>query len=233
MPCDIGWKIYEKVEIPVPVPQEFSERSEAPAIDADLLEKLGVEDPEFLAWASELNTRPLLEEALARALGKVGSGGIDFTIDSEGMLSAKGSYTTSAQKAALKEKSAAISDRWQFEILGIVAELLDYTVTITQKGDELTLEAEEAGKTHPCDYIKVTRRGTSAEITFEHFKSRKALELAEAKFVALADKLGVKLSIKTRDVREGDPFPESVQHGHPHAHRHGHHHHGHDHDHEH
>ncbi|MBI4120726.1 MAG: hypothetical protein HY457_00515 [Parcubacteria group bacterium] len=232
MPCDIGYKSYAKVEIPVPAPQVFSAKSEAPNIDADLLEKLGIEDPEFLEWAKELNTKPLLIEALKRTLAKIGADGINFTIDSEGMLQAKGSFTNARGKKQLSEKASAVSNRWQFEILGIVAELLDYTVTITQKGDELILEAEEVGKSHPCDYIKITRRGDISEITFEHFKSQKLLDLATAKFLALAHKLGVKLVLGKREVKQGDPFPGEVRHDHGHSHGHTHKH-GHGHDHEH
>ncbi|OGG57628.1 hypothetical protein A2765_00190 [Candidatus Kaiserbacteria bacterium RIFCSPHIGHO2_01_FULL_56_24] len=228
MPCDIGYKSYAKVEIPAPVPQEFSAKSEAPAIDADLLEKLGIEDPEFLDWVMELDTKPLLEEALKRALAKVDAGGLDFTVNAEGMLEAKGGFTSPSQKANLSKASSAVSDRWQFELLGITAELLDYTVNITQKGDEMVLEAEETGKSHPCDYIKVTRRNDAAEISFEHFKSRKELDLETAKFAALADKLGVKLALGEREISEGTPFPTELLD--PKAQAHGH---GHDHEHEH
>lgn len=223
MPCNIGYKSYAKVEIPVPTPQTFKAKSDAPTIDADLLDKLGIEDPEFLEWTRELNTEPLLKEALKRALAKLGAGSLDFTIE-KGALKSQGKFVSAQEKGRLSKKTAEVSDRWQFEILGIVAELLDYTTTITQEGDEIILEAEEKGKTHPCDYIKVSRKGDEAEITFEHFKSKEKLELAEAKFTALADKLGVKIDIKKRSVEKGDPFPNEVRdkdaHEHPHSHRH-------------
>jgi hypothetical protein len=210
------------VTIPTPVPQEFKARSEAPTIDADLLEKLGVEDPEFLEWLSELSQRPLLEEALTRTLAKINAGGVSFIVDDNGLLEAKGSFTSSSEKRRISETVSAVTNRWQFEILGIVTELLEYTPTITQKGDEMILEAEEAGKTHPCDYIKITRKGDVSEITFEHFKSRAALELAEAKFKALAHKLGVKITFGTREVHEGTPFPNEHVHRHDHRHTHRH-----------
>jgi hypothetical protein len=222
MPCDIGYKSYAKVAIPVPQPQEFAERSEAPDIDAELFEKLGIEDPEFLEWASELNARPLLEEALKRALAKVNAGGVDFTVDAKGMLQAKGRFTSAREKQRLSEIASAVSNLWQFEILGIVVELLDYEVTITTKGEVMTLEAEEAGKSHPCDYIKITRARGVSEITFEHFKSRKALDIATAKLLVLAQKLGVKLMLGEREVSLGDPFPEDVRHRDYHRHGHTH-----------
>ena len=141
------------------------------------------------------------------------------------MLEAKGRFVTSREKPLLREKAAAVSDRWQFEILGIVAELLNYSVTITQKGKELVLEAEEEGKSHPCDFIKVTRQDGVSTLTFEHFKSRGALALGTAKFLALADRLGVKIAVATNEVSEGDPFPGEVRLPgkleNTHGHRHG------------
>ncbi|MBI4118497.1 MAG: hypothetical protein HY455_03115 [Parcubacteria group bacterium] len=232
MPCDIGYRSVTKVTIPAPQPQVFTEKAKALDIDADLLEKLGIEDSTFLEWitGNEIDVESLLTEALKRALAKVDGGGLDFTVNAQGMLEAKGSFTSAREKARLSERSSAVSNRWQFEILGIVAELLDYTVTITQKGEELVLEAEEAGKSHPSDYIKITRRGDVSEIVFEHFKSRKALDLATAKFLALAARLGVKLVLGKRAIKQGDPFPGETRdkHGHTESHQHGH---GHRHDH--
>ena len=75
MPCNIGYKSYAKIEIPEPQPQTFTAKSEAPDINAELLTKLGEEDPEFLSWVQELGTKPLLEEALKRALQKLGATG--------------------------------------------------------------------------------------------------------------------------------------------------------------
>ena len=207
MPCNIGYKSYAKIEIPEPQPQVFTSKFEAPAIDADLLTKLGEEDPEFLEWASELNTKPLLEEVLRRVLAKTNTKGVDFAVDKKGMLEAKGSFVTDREKGVLRDRVAAISSNWQFEILGIVAELLSYSVRITKNGEELVLEAEEEGGVHPCNYIKVTRRGNVSTLVFEHFKTRKALTLEIAKFLALADRLGVKIALQGNEISEGDPFP--------------------------
>ncbi len=52
MPCDIGYRAFARVTIPAPQPQEFAEKAQAPDIDQDLMDKLGVEDSEFLEWAS-------------------------------------------------------------------------------------------------------------------------------------------------------------------------------------
>lgn len=219
MPCDVGYKSYAKTKIPAPEPQTFLTASEAPDISADLLDKLGIEDPDFLSWVSSIDTRSLLEEALKRALKATKTGGLSFSLDERGMLKAEGRFTTDAEKRRLEEVSSMMSKRWQFEILGIVAELLDYTSTITQNAGLITLEAEESGKSHPCDYIKISQRGDEAEITFEHFKSRRALDLATAKFTALANKLGVKISIEGCEIHQGSTSLGETHHaGEPHLH---------------
>lgn len=220
MPCNIGVKSYARVVIPAPQPQTFKAKAEAPKIDADLLAKLGEEDPDFLEWVSELETKPLLQEALKRALANISVGGLTFAINAQGMLEAKGSYYSEKDRKKLDEVSSRVSERWQFEILGIVTELLGYKPAVWKNGNELILEAEEEGKSHPCDYIRVTRKEGKGTLTFEHFKSRKDLQLATAKFLALADKLGVKITIQEETVQEGTAFP--VEDRHDHRHRHGH-----------
>lgn len=231
MPCNIGYKSYAKIEIPEPQPQTFKAKAEAPNIDAELLAKLGNEDPEFLEWVGGLDKKSLLEEALKRTLtlDKINVRGIEFSINAEGMLEAKGSYINSKEKKILAETASRVSGRWQFQILGIVAQLLGYNVTITQSSSgEFLLEAEEEGKSHPCDYIKVTKKDGNATLTFEHFKSRGALQLETAKFLTLAHRLGVKIVLGDSTVSEGDPFPGEERQ----VHEHGHHGHSHDHDHE-
>ncbi|MBI5732540.1 hypothetical protein HY967_01090 [Candidatus Jorgensenbacteria bacterium] len=220
MPCDIGFKSYEPIKIPEPEPQVFTLKAEAPNIDADLLDKLGEEDPEFMAWASELDTRPLLEEALKRTLAKLKVNDLNFEIGPDGMLKAKGSFYNSKEKKRLEEAAKKISDRWQFEILGIVTELLDYDVVVKEIGNGLVLEAQEQGRAHPSDFIKVTKQGGNATLTFEHFKTRKALEVEMAKFLTLAHRLGVKIALDHLTVKEGNPFPDAAQQTHTHRHRH-------------
>ena len=92
MPCNIGYKSYAKVVIPEPQPQTFKAKAEAPKIDADLLAKLGSEDPEFLEWASDLDVQSLLEEALKRTVAKINVGGVRFKVNADGMLEAGGTY---------------------------------------------------------------------------------------------------------------------------------------------
>lgn len=223
MPCNIGFKSYEPIKIPEPQPQVFKTEASAPEIDADLLKKLGEEDPEFLDWVSTLDPRSLLEEALKRTRSKTNGSGIRFKIGEDGTLKAEGSFTSQTEKRRLSEAAKVVSERWQFELLGIVVELLDYDVTIREEGGGLVLEAEEKGKSHPCDFIKVTKKGDSATLTFEHFKTRKALEKEIAKFLSLADRLGVKIALEHPSVTEGDPFPDEVRetsahHNHHHTH---------------
>lgn len=232
MPCNIGYKSVARAQIPAPQPQTFKAKADAPKIDADLLAKLGSEDEEFLGWLIELNIKPLLEEALKRALSRLAIKGIELSINDKGELEARGRYVSDKEKQNLSEIFYRVSERWQFEVLGIVAELLGYEVKITQNGDEFILEAEEEGKSHPCDYIKITKKGGDATIVFEHFKSRKDLEVETAKFLALAHKLGIKIVIGDSTVSEGDPFPSENRHTHDHHYHHGHsHEHGHDHKH--
>lgn len=221
MPCNIGYKSYAKIEIPEPQPQTFKAKADAPKIDADLLAKLGNEDPEFLEWTGELDTKSLLEEALKRTLAKVNVKGIKFEISVKGMLEMKSEYFNEKEKQLLDLATSRISERWQFQILGIVAQLLGYTVTITQSSaGEFLLEAEEEGKSHPCNYIKVTKRDGNATLTFEHFKSRGELQLETAKFLTLANKLGVKIVLGDPTISEGDPFPGEELHTHKHGHHH-------------
>lgn len=220
MPCNFGYKNAARVRIPTPQPQKFKAEIYAPEIDGDLLVKLGEEDAEFLEWLQELDTKPLLEEALKRALAKISSNGLRFKINSKGMLEAEGSFTTAVEKRRLSETTSKISERWQFEILGIVTQLLGYSFTISQNGDELILEAEEEGKVHPCDYIKITKtKDGEGTLTFEHFKTRKLLQIGMAKFLALARKLGIKIEVGESETSEGDKI--ATETGHTHRHKHG------------
>lgn len=68
MPCDIGYKSIARIRVKPRMPSIFKERVEAPKIDKELSDNMGVDDAEFLEWASELDTTPLLNEALRRAL---------------------------------------------------------------------------------------------------------------------------------------------------------------------
>lgn len=68
MPCDIGYKSYSRVKIATPQVQTLKITAKAPSVDADLLDRVGVDDPAFLAWMQEIDTQPLLQRALDAAL---------------------------------------------------------------------------------------------------------------------------------------------------------------------
>lgn len=92
MPCDIGYKTYLPVRMPQPQPQTFKKRMPSPKIDQGLLEKLGVDDPEFLTWTQSLDIKLLLEVALKKALSEVSPGNINFSISEDGNIIAESTY---------------------------------------------------------------------------------------------------------------------------------------------
>lgn len=92
MPCNIGYKTYQPIRLPQPKPQTFRKKMPAPKVDQELMDKLGADDPEFLAWMNKLNTKPLLEEALKRTLESTPSEDVDFSITNDGNLLAEGMY---------------------------------------------------------------------------------------------------------------------------------------------
>ena len=63
-------------------------------------------------------------------------------------------------------------------------------------------------------YLKVTRNAAGDGVfAFEHFDSKKSLLSEEQKFVALAQKLGVKLVLRDAETR-GQPIAVGTVHGH-------------------
>ena len=110
MPCNIGYKSYSKVEIPEPQPQAFKAKADAPEIDADLLAKLGNEDPEFLEWISELDTNSLFKEALKRAKGCVAeSERVEMVISQDGYIEMKSFYSSAGDKRNVKKITEELS----------------------------------------------------------------------------------------------------------------------------
>jgi hypothetical protein len=212
MPCDIGYRNVTRVRIPVPQPQKFKSKSKAPKVDADLLAKLGQDDPEFLDWLTGLDIKPLIEEALKRALAKVDGGGVGFSIGRGGDLVAEAEYRNDKAKKKIEKAVASVSARWQMEVLGVVAQLLDFAFVIRASGSgSLTLEGEKDNGTGVHEYIRVDNLADGASIRFEHYKSPADLEKDKTKFLALAQKLGVKISvIDSEDA--GQPIPQGVVH---------------------
>ncbi len=229
MPCNIGYKTYAPIRIPKPQPQTFRKKMPAPAIDKDLLEKLGVDDREFLSWAQNLDIKPLLQSALEKTLSAESAKNVSFSISEEGNIVAESTYTSNAEKRRIEETTNKVLNRWQMEVLKIVTQLLGYDANIQSQsaGDQqiLIMVAEEFGKTHPCKYIRVSKdQNGDGEVTFEHFANKQELEREKVKFAALAQKLGIKIIIPDSPVT-GQPIPGSVeelekQHEHPHGHHH-------------
>src|SRR3989338_7235342 len=226
MPCDIGYKTYTPVRIPQPKPQVVKKSLPAPSVDADLLDKLGIDDKEFLSWISNLDIIPLLEEALKRTLETNSPGKIKFSITKSGGISTEYEYTTQGEKIVAEALAEKTLSNWQIQIFQIVTELLGYDTVIkteSSSGNEvLTLVAEEYGKTHPCKYIRVSKSTNgNGEITFEHFDTPEDLEKEKVKFTALSQKLGIKIGLTTSPIT-GQPPPTTHDHAHDHQHGHGH-----------
>lgn len=218
MPCDLGYKNFTSVTIPVPKPLAFKKKTVAPKVDAELMERIGQDDPDFIEWMNELDTAALLELALAKARPAIGGKmPVEFTV-SAGGLSATATYKNDAEKAQVEEIADRVGRRWQMEVLAIVAQLLDFetTITVTKVGGQevITLEGEKHGDEQVHEYLRVTldpARGSS--VLFEHFASEKKLALVKAKFQALAERFGVKL--KMGETREsGSPIPGGAVHKH-------------------
>ncbi|MBI3269013.1 MAG: hypothetical protein HYZ53_08320 [Planctomycetes bacterium] len=221
MPCDIGFRSVAKARVAKPAPRSFESRTSAPKIDADLLERLGREDAVFLGWINDLDTDPLLAKALERALAALGpaAAGAEFAVRG-GELAARARFRNAAEKAAGEETVARVAARWQMEVLRVVAELLDYEVTIAgarvDGGEVVVLEGEKAGKGKVREYlrIEVDATGGGAELRFEHFASEEASSAEEARFLALAQRLGVRIAVKSIR-RAGKPIAKKAVHRHP------------------
>lgn len=215
MPCDIGYRNYARVAIPMPNPQDFKSRNQAPQVDADLMEKIGVNDQEFLSWLQELDIRPLLSEALKRALSKIDKGKLDFKVTSDGYLEARGSYIDAAEKKRLGKLAGQVAGQFQMEVLQIVAQLLDYETSLVRTqaegNDVWKLQGEKNEDASVHKYLGITKIGEETEIEFEHFESAKSRDSETEKFFALAQKLGVPIK-KVTMKKAGQPIPVGTVH---------------------
>jgi len=179
MPCNIGYQETFKARVPEPE----RARGKAPAVDADLLERLGVEDPSFVEWLDELDTGPLLRAALDRTSGAVDTRGLSLALGEDGSLEVEG-----LQRARLD----AVIARWQLEVLGVVAELLGYETRVTDSGVVGQRPTEGGIEEH----FTVTREGPGGlRLRFEHFKSPSALRAEMRKIIALARLLGLAIDV--------------------------------------
>jgi hypothetical protein len=213
MPCEIGYRSVARATI-AQRPETLESRAEAPPFDQELLDRLGVDDPPFLAWLVGLEIDPLLERALERTRDAVDVGAAELRIEN-GALTSR--VTVTDTKAAAERAVAIVTKRWQLEVLRIVCELLDYEVELGERGGALVLEGEKHGTSGVHEYISITTDAADGlEVRFEHFASDDALALEQRRFLALAQKLGVRLRI-TREQRAGQKIPPGTIH--PHKHR--------------
>jgi len=215
MPCDLGYKSYIVVRLPKPQPKQFKKKIQSPKIDAELLSLIGADEPEFVEWLNDMKTKPLLEEALRRAFKKVSiPKGLRFSVD-DGSLIVIGAYTDAVAKAAMEEASRAVGERYQMEILTIVAQLLDYEVIASvAKDGSWTIKGEKEQEGVEVNaYLEVTKDADGGAMMFEHFQSAKARDLEQAKFLATAQKLGLKISVGERRA-SGSPIPGGAHHKH-------------------
>ena len=217
MPCDLGYKSFSRATVPVPKPLAFKKRAAAPKVDAELMERIGQDDPAFVEWVDELDVAPLLEQALAKTLAAVGGSPVKFSIV-DGGLAAEATYKDGAEKERAEAVADRVSARWQMEVLAIVAQLLDFetSVTVTREGgnEVIMLEGEKHGDEQVHEYLRVTYDpAKGSAVLFEHFGSEKKLAAVKAKFLALAQKLGVKIRLgETRE--SGSPIPSGSVHKH-------------------
>ena len=208
MPCNIGYKKIEKVSIPVPAPQEFKEEAKAPDVDADLLEKIGEDDPVFLEWLLGADMVPLWSEALRRAAESMDLSGLETRVMSDGRLFVRGMYRDEERRAQFQKTTEQLARRFQMQMLAIVAQLLDYRVVVKEvksRGGSFVLEGEKDVGLSVNRYLKIEQKSGESEIAFEHFESADALDAEEQKFLALAERFGVKITEKSSR-RSGNPI---------------------------
>lgn len=217
MPCDIGYKSFSQVRIPMPTPQEFKNRTEAPRVDAALMAQIGQDDPLFVEWVNGLDINPLLTLALDRALLKrTVPDGLSFSIRRSGSLDASGTYLNASTKRLFENSTNQVSRRWHMEVLRIVAELLDFSVVISETIQDgqttIILEAEKRSTSPVTEYLRITSdpvKGSS--MLFEHFSSKGILKKTRDKFLALSEKLGVPIILEKTE-EQGSPIPEDTIH---------------------
>ncbi len=215
MPCDLGFRSSSQVRVAAPAPQTFEARVAPPALDAELLERLGQEDPPFADWLLTLEPEPLLAEALRRTLAVLPAPSALTLAIRGGRLAARGTSRSAKERAGLDRSLGAIARRWQLEVLRVIAELLDFEAVLEEDLTGLVVEGEKPGPGDVREFVRITlpARG-EAELRFEHYRSEGELAADEDRLLALAQKLGVPLVVKAHR-RAGQPIPEGARHRHP------------------
>ncbi len=212
MPCNIGYATTIRVKVPAPGPQEFKNRTKSPKLDAELLRKLGESDPAFANWLQNLNTLPLLQSALEKALKNFpDTQGVSFSLTADGSLEATAKYKNKERRAAIERITSEVANRWQIEVLSLVAQLLGYQVVIYELNGSLVIEGEKEEEAKVHKYLKITKSGESASIIFEHFESKETMDQEVTKFLALARKLGIAIEVEEKTTR-GKPIEQDIIH---------------------
>lgn len=217
MPCNIGYKEVARTTIPKPVAKKFRAKVDAPKIDRELLNKIGEEDMVFVDWINNLDILPLLQEGLGRAQNSVKAPDkTTVKINSDGSLDINADYDSDRGKRNLESFTNKLSGRFQMQILGIVAELLDYTIEISQDKNSLVLEGEKSQRSdgRVNRYLKISKNEQGAgEFRFEHFASPEELKREKQKFLALAQKFGIKIALESTE-KSGQPIAADAVHEH-------------------
>lgn len=135
----------------------------------------------------------------------------------DGTLTAIAKVKSPAERSQAQATIDAVARRWQMEVLGIVAQLLDFDVQITASrgsdGDTITIEGERMTEGTVHEYLRITNDTKAPTVQFEHFSSPERLANAKAKFLALAQRLGVRITvIETNE--GGSSIPEGTVHRH-------------------
>jgi hypothetical protein len=213
MPCNVGYRSISRTKIKQPQPETIRSETQAPQINAELLERLGQEDQQFAEWLQELEVGPLLTEALTRALNTVDdTAGVSFAISDAGRLTAKATVNKRARKQRLQKIIDRVVARWQMEVIGIVAELIDYEIKITTDGDALVLEGEKRSNNKVHEYIRITiNSNEDSEMCFEHFTDPNELKTEELRFLGLMQRLGINVTF-LKSERAGQPIPNGTIH---------------------
>lgn len=217
MPCNLGYKSYDAVRFPTPKPSQFKKKVSAPQPNSELLRLIGEEDEVFLEWLNSLDIKPLLAEALRRAMSKVKvPKSLNFSINIDGSLVMTSSYTNKKVKNDLELASQAVGDRYQMEILGVIAQLLGYKfILYSNKNGALVLEGEkEQSGVNVNAYLKITKEPDGdGSLMFEHFRSPKERDVERAKLISLAQKMGIKISLGEHR-ESGKPISADAHHKH-------------------
>lgn len=214
MPCNIGYKNVSKIQILAPQLKKFESKTEIPAVDADLLEKIGENDPIFVEWLKELDTKPLLENALEKAIADVeNSDMMNFSIDDSGYLNADADYVGDSEKAEIEKIIDSVSNQFQFELLKTVLELLDYTAILSKENaDGFVLEGEKNEESTVHKYVRIDKAvDEESVLRFEHFESPQSLEKEKEEFLGLLQRLGIRIDI-SESQDNGQPIQDGTVH---------------------